>query len=564
MVPRNTPLKPAWIEDPPAAGSYRALFKWGDPARVKHPDQRLVRLLQGQLGLSEAEWRRPAAGAMDAIASIPPSRLAAAHVQALTAIVEAPNASTASMERLRFGVGQSAEEIWQLRAGVLPPAADLVLHPRHREDVIRIVAYCHRENIPIYPCGGGSSVTRGLSPVRGGVSLVLRTHMHRVLRFSETNQTITVEPGLDGPHYEALLNDAPRRLHARRAYTGGHFPQSFEFSTVGGWVAAMGAGQESTYYGDMADLVVALEMVSPSGVLRTREVPASATGPCLKALATGSEGAYGVLVAVTLKIFRHQPANRRRFSFIFGDWDRAVTAVREISQGEFGRPSVLRLSDPEETDTALTLYGVSGTPLERLIRLRGLRPGRRCLLLGRTDGEKGLARHVHRCIRRVCRRQGGVYLGGYPVRRWEHGRFSDPYMREDLNDFGIFIDTLETSVSWEHLAPVYQGVRGYIKSRPRTLCLTHASHFYPQGTNLYFIFIGRMGSLEAFRGFHGGIVERIRTCGGTLSHHHGVGRLLAPWMPAYLGPAGMGVLRALKQHFDPRNIMNPGGTLGLD
>lgn len=564
MTRHRRPATPAWVDTPPPPGSYRALFKWGDPRRAKHPDHRLVGLLQKELGLPAGEWRRPPAAALEAVAAVPPSGLAPAHVEALSAIVGPSNASAAPLDRLRFGVGQSAEEIWALRAGLLPPAADLVLHPRHREDVIRIVAYCHRHRLPVIPYGGGSSVTRGLSPVRGGISLVLRTHMHRVLHFSETDQTITVEPGLDGPRYEALLNDAPHTLGARRAFTGGHFPQSFEFSTVGGWVAAMGSGQESTYYGDMADLVVGLEMVSPAGVLRTRDVPASATGPALKALLTGSEGAFGVLVAVTLKIFRHQPGHRRRFSFIFGDWSRAVEAVREIAQGEFGRPSVLRLSDPEESETALALYGVAGTPLESLIRLRGLRPGRRCLLIGCADGEKGYARHVHQRIRRIGRGFKGVYLGGYPVRRWEHGRYSDPYLREDLNDFGIFIDTLETTVTWESLAPVYEGVRGFIKSRPRTLCLTHASHFYPQGTNLYFIFIGRMEGLEAFRAFHGGIVERILASGGTLSHHHGVGRLLAPWLAGHLGGEALGALRALKNYFDPGNIMNPGGTLGLD
>jgi alkyldihydroxyacetonephosphate synthase len=241
-----------------------------------------------------------------------------------------------------------------------------------------------------------------------------------------------------------------------------------------------------------------------------------------------------------------------------------VAAARAIAQGEFGLPSVLRISDGEETDVALKLYGIDHPLLDRVLARRGFVAGRRCLMLGQADGQRDFAANIRRQVRRIARRHGGFFLSGYPVSRWARGRFTDPYLREDLADFGIAIDTLETAVPWDRLDGVHRQVRGFIKQRPGTICMTHASHFYPQGTNLYFIFITRPTDLADFTAFHRGIIDRIAAAGGSLSHHHGVGRLMAPWMETHLGPEQMAVLRALKGHFDPHGIMNPGGTLGLD
>ena len=157
-----------------------------------------------------------------------------------------------------------------------------------------------------------------------------------------------------------------------------------------------------------------------------------------------------------------------------------------------------------------------------------------------------------------------MYITGYPVSQWDHSRYTDPYMREDLQDYGVIIDTLETGVTWDNLHRLHRGVREFVKSRPQTVCMTHASHFYPQGTNLYFIFIARMRDLREYISFQAGIIESINRHGGSLSHHHGVGKMIAPWMEKHLGKEQMAVLRTLKRHFDPKNIMNPGGQLGLD
>ena len=157
-----------------------------------------------------------------------------------------------------------------------------------------------------------------------------------------------------------------------------------------------------------------------------------------------------------------------------------------------------------------------------------------------------------------------MYLTGFAAKQWEPGRFRDPYLREDLQDFGIITDTLETSVTWENIHKVHQEVRKVVKARPRTLCLTHASHFYPQGTNLYFIFFAKMDEIKEYVKFQDSILDAIAKSGGSLSHHHGVGRMIAPWIEDHLGKEQMAVLRILKKHFDPNNIMNPGGQLGFD
>jgi alkyldihydroxyacetonephosphate synthase len=560
----NKRIDPRWIRQAPPERSYRSIFKWGAAGRFQHPKPGLMRLIEQNLGMSPATWADPRQTGMDAARAPGPQRLADTHVRHLSAIVGPDNIQVDDYARVRYAHGQSAEEILQLRQGRPVCAGDVVLHPRHKADVVQIVRYCHQERIPITTYGGGSSVTLGLRPARGGVILVMRTHMHRVLAFNETNQTITVEPGLFGPAYEDYLNRAPEHFKARRRYTGGHFPQSFEFSTVGGWIVTLGAGQQSTYYGDIYDLVVSQEYVTPTGTFVTADFPAAAIGPKVNDIMKGSEGAFGVLTAATMKVFRWMPENRRQFAYMLPSWPAAVQASREIAQGEFGMPSVLRISDPEETEAAIRMYGLGAPLFQKMMRWRGLHPMQRCLLIGQCDGHKQYARQVVRLSKRVCRRMKGVWLSSYPVRRWAHSRFLDPYLRDDLFDMGVLIDTLETAVSWDRLEQVHSAVRAFIKTRPRTICLTHASHFYPQGTNLYFIFITPMPGIDEYRAFQRQIIDHISASGGSLSHHHGVGKLMGPLMEAHLGKTQMDVLRALKHHFDPHRIMNPGGTLGFD
>jgi alkyldihydroxyacetonephosphate synthase len=561
-----TSHQPDWRTDRPLPSSWRSVFKWGAPDGVKHPNPHLVALLKQTFGLTDTDFKKRQMEGNE------PVRLDGSHarqltevqVKALEAIVGKDNINADDYARVKFSFGKTMEELLELRKGIAGHVCDLVVHPRNKDDVQAIVRLAHQENIPVYVFGGGSSVTLGLRPAKGGITLVMSTHMNQVLEFNETNRTVTVQSGMMGPAYEEALNNAPERFKAKHAYTCGHFPQSFEFSSVGGWIVTKGSGQQSSYYGDACDLVISQEYVTPAGVFKTLDYPSTATGPMINDIMKGSEGAFGILVTVTLKIFKLQPENRKPFSFIFPDWDSAVHACRDIAQGEFGMPSVLRISDPEETFVGLKQHGIEGGILDRLITYKGYEPHKRCLMLGHTEGEKGFSANVYRRVKQICKGYGAMSFTGYPVKKWEKSKFADPYMREDLNDFGVIIDTLETGVTWDKLHTVHQGVRAFIKDRPRTICLTHCSHFYQQGTNLYFIFLGCFKDLAEYKAFQNDIINRIESCGGSLSHHHGVGKMISPWMERHLGHEQMGVLKALKQHFDPHGIMNPGGTLGLD
>jgi alkyldihydroxyacetonephosphate synthase len=334
---------------------------------------------------------------------------------------------------------------------------------------------------------------------------------------------------------------------------------------VGGWVVTRGAGQNSTYYGKIEDIVIAQEYVTPAGVFKTHEFPRSANGPDFDQVMMGNEGTFGILTNVTLKLSRWMPENRKRFSYMFKTWEEAREASREIMQAEFGFPSVFRLSDPEETDVAMKLYHIEGTIADTFLKALGYKPMQKCLLLGFTEGEKGFSANVDRKIRRICKQHGAFELSFAGVtKNWEKGRFKDPYMREDLQDFGILIDTLECAVTWSQMAEVHRKVREFVKSRPQTVCMTHISHAYPQGGNLYFIFIAKMNTIKEYLDLQYGILDAIQKNGAAISHHHGVGKQTSPWLEAQIGTPQMDVIRVLKEHFDPHYIMNPGGTLGLD
>ena len=564
MTSQNKKFLPAWSDEAPPAGSYRSIFKLGAPQRFKHPSDAWYDMLKDQLDMHDEDFQQKSPEGRRPVALREKPRLSTTQIDHFAAIVGRENVATDDFSRVRFSYGKTVEEALELRGGNPHHVGDAVVHPRDKHDVRRIIAYCHEQKIPVYGYGGGSSVTLGIRPVQGGIVLAMSTHMNRVLAVNEKNLTARVQPGCMGPAYEDALNHAAARFGTRRNYTGGHFPQSFEMSTVGGWVVTLGAGQASTYYGDIYDLVVSQEYVTPAGTFSTPDFPAAAIGPRVNDIMKGSEGAFGILVEVTLKIFRHLPQNRRCFAFMFADWKAAVDAGREICQGQFGLPAVFRISDPEETEIGLKLYRFNDTILDRGISLLGYKPGRRCLCMGTAEGRKSFAKNVKTQIRKICRRHGALPLGAIPVRRWEKTRYSEPLMRDDLLDYGIIIDTLETAVTWDNFHRLHEGVSAYIKSRPHTVCMAHASHFYPQGTNLYFIFIMRCTDLQQYQGFQRTIFDKILENGGSLSHHHGIGKMMAPWLEKQLGAEQMAVMRALKHHFDPHNIMNPGTLLPLD
>lgn len=557
---------PAWYQERTPEGTYRSLFKWGAMDDLKHPNSGLVQLLMDKFGLTREQLSKPGQLSLDKVEDSIPSNLAEQHLQFLKDTCDPVNVYTDTYTRIGCSYGAGMLDALRLRRKIVENLPEVVVAPRTQEEIEKIVSYAHEHHIPVYVFGAGSTVTRGMEATRSdSIALDMSRHMKRVVEFNETDQTITVEAGIYGPALEEALQNAEKRFGAKRAYTLGHFPQSFEFSSVGGWIVTRGAGQNSTYYGKIEDMVISQEYVTPVGIFKTCPQPRAATGPDFDEVMMGGEGTFGILTKATLRVCRWMPDNRKRFSYMFKSWEDAQAAARDVMQGEFGFPSVFRISDPEETDVMMHLYHIADSPADVLLKGLGFKPMQKCLMLGFTDGELGFSINLDHKIRRICRSYGAFELSFAKVTQtWEKGRFKDPHLREDLMDYGVLIDTLECGVTWSQMPKVHEEVRAYVKSRPNTICMTHISHCYPQGANLYFIFIAKMDTIKEYLELQYGILEAITKSGASISHHHGVGKQTAPWLEEQIGKAQMDVVRVLKKHFDPHNILNPGGTLGLD
>ncbi|MDR3317817.1 MAG: FAD-binding oxidoreductase [Clostridiales bacterium] len=557
-------FQPPFYYDRAPEKSYRSIFKWGDPELTKIPKENLYKMMKELFGLSDGDFKTTKDLGLEEVKYDIPSKLSPEALTFFRGVCGESNVSVTDYDRLSVAYGKTMYDLLRLRRAVVENIPDAVIYPSDKSEINRIVEYCDKNLIPVYVYGGGSSVTRGVECIKGGISLDMRRNFNKVIAFNEINQTITVQTGMSGPALEAHLHNARTEFSAKRAYTCGHFPQSYEYSSVGGWVVTRGAGQNSTYYGKIEDIVISQEYATPAGVIKSDPYIRTATGPSVDQIMMGSEGAFGVLTEVTLRVFRYRPENHLKFSYMFRTWQDGMAASREIMQVEAGYPSVFRLSDAEETDIMMRLYGVDGGALNSILKLRGFLPSKRCMFLGFTDGEKGFCKNVLRTVRRVCRRYKAMNLTSIPAASWERGRFTDPYLRDSMQDFGVMTDTLECTVNWDNMERVHEEVRAYCKSRPKTVCTTHLSHAYPQGANLYWIFIVKMESLEEFKAYHGGILQAIQTAGASMSHHHGIGKMFAPWLEDQIGSNQLEIYKALKAHFDPHNIMNPGGTLGLD
>ena len=559
-------FEPKWVLTPAPEKSYRSIFRWGDPEFFKYPKESLYNMMKEIFKMTDDDFKDYSDDIGFDTVELPnnPSKIDQKHIDKMKEIVGDEFVTTADYERLDVAYGYTGYDLLRLRHKRIDCVPDVVVYPDTTEQVEKIVAYCTENNIPLYVYGGGSSVTRGVEPVKGGITLDMRKRFNKVISFNEVDQTITVQAGMSGPDLEEKLHNAEKLFGAKRPYTCGHFPQSFEFSSVGGWTVTRGAGQNSTYYGTITDIVLSQKYATPIGVIKTSHYSREATGPNLNQIMMGSEGTFGVLTEVTLRVFRWMPENRKRFSYIFKDWETAMKACREMMQCECGFSSVFRLSDPEETSLMLRLYNVDETPLKALLNARGYKDMERCLFLGFTDGEKGFSVNVANKIKHIAHQYGGMSLTGYVTKSWEKGRFNDPYLRDTLMDFGIITDTLECTVNWSNMAQVHRDVRKVCHALPNTVVTTHMSHCYPQGANLYFIFLTKMQDEEEFKKYHTSILDAIQKSGAAISHHHGIGKMFAPWLEGYLGEKEYGAIRALKDYFDPNYNMNPGGTIGLD
>ncbi|MHB9863960.1 FAD-binding oxidoreductase [Streptomyces sp. YIM S03343] len=525
---------------------------WGDPAKATPLPDSVTGLLRDLLGVRPRDLPPVDLPAV----SVPEPDLDPAARAALLAAVggDPDRLRTDAESRIRHTRGKSTPDLLRIRSGDISDLPAAVVLPASHDEVLAVLRACAGHGLAAVPFGGGTSVVGGLAPDRRApvVALDLR-RMDALLDLDPVSRTATFQPGLRGPQAEALL--------AGIGFTLGHFPQSFEWATIGGFAAARSSGQASAGYGRFDEMVLGVTLATPRGSLDIGRAPRSAAGPDLRQLVLGSEGAFGVITAVTVRI-RPVPAVRVYEGWRFPSFAEGSAALRRLAQ-DGPRPTVLRLSDETETFVGLAhpdAIGTSGGPqdtgCQAIVGYEG------------TQEDTGHRRERASAVLRAC---GGTWLGEEPGERWAHGRYAAPYLRDALLDAGAFAETLETAAFWSALPGLYDAVRQALTATltaagtpPLVMC--HISHVYENGASLYFTVVFAQGDdpVAHWAPAKKAACEAILAAGGTISHHHGVGTDHRDGYVRETGPLGIDALRAVKRSLDPAGVLNPGVLLPLD
>ncbi|WP_116021015.1 FAD-binding oxidoreductase [Thermomonospora umbrina] len=519
---------------------------WGDPAAAAPLPDAVTGLLRDLLGVRPSPTPQVALERVE----VRDVRLGDDDVAALAAAVGGGHVRTDAEARIRHTRGKSTPDLLRIRAGETADAPDAVVLPGSHDEVLEVLRVCSERRIAVVPFGGGTSVVGGLTPDGEGFTGVIALDLRRMdalVAVDPVSRTATLQPGLRGPRAEALL--------AEHGFTLGHFPQSYEWATIGGFAAARSSGQASAGYGRFDEMVVGLTVATPRGTLETGRAPRSAAGPDLRQLVLGSEGAFGVITSVTVRV-QPVPKTTSYEGWRFASFGEGSAALRRLAQGG-SLPAVLRLSD--ETETAIGL-----AKPDRI----GDGSASGCLAIVGYEGEAADAAERKARIRLALREAGGELLGSEPGEGWEHGRFNAPYLRDALLDVGALVETLETATFWSAVPALYEAVREALTTTlndegtpPVVMC--HISHVYATGASLYFTVVSAQGedAVAHWRRAKDAACDAIIAAGGTISHHHGVGTDHRSWYATEIGPLGVDVLRAVKESLDPAGVLNPGVLL---
>jgi alkyldihydroxyacetonephosphate synthase len=523
---------------------------WGDVGIDYHLPQYAVDFLSAALGegapSSDAELNA-------VLASVPSSRLPV-H----------PAITVDAHERLLHARGQSLPDWIALRSGQIGAFPDAVSYPNSDEDVRSLMTFARQAGASLIPYGGGTSVVghvnpRSQSPPCLTVDL---SRMNQLLDLDHASQLATFEAGVRGPDLEAQL--------AKHGYTLGHYPQSFELSTLGGWIATRSSGQQSLYYGRIEDHFAGGHVEALDDSWDIPPFPASAAGPDLRHFLLGSEGRLGIITRATLRV-RPIPEIEQFHAVFFRDWSSGVEAVRDLAQTGIDL-SMLRLSDEVETQTTLALAG-----RERLVSFadHGLRllghGNQRCLLLFGVTGTRRETRVAQRSAKAIVRNYGGLHTGTLIGEMWKKSRFHTPYLRNTLWELGYALDTVETATTWSRVPETLESICSAIRSGletagERVFTFAHLSHIYRHGASIYVTYLFRRATtpeetLSRWKILKALASEAIVTNGGTISHQHGVGLDHAEYLHAEKGPLGMKLLSSAFQSADADMVMNPGKLL---
>ena len=402
----------------------------------------------------------------------------------LNKILKEEQISTDPIVRLRNSVGKSYLELLQLRMANIEAIVELVVYPISHDEVVKIIQTCNKFKIPISTVAGGTSVTLGILAPKGSIAINLR-NMKQIIAINTDSLYVVSETGIFGPDLEATLN--------KHDVTLGHFPQSYEFSTLGGWVATRGAGQNSTLYGKIEDMLMGFKAVTGSGeTIVYNKAPARATGPDWNQIFAGSEGAFGIITEVTVRVWK-KPQTTKMSGFFFRTFEAGLEAIKSLLQNGYS-PSIIRLYDPEETyhsEKASTLMKdpPKDSPVMRIafrfLKFRGYEEKKRCLAIMVFEGDSDLANLTRKKAIKYAKHFGGFHAWSIPAKSWIKSRYESPYLRDHIIDYGVLLETFETSTTWENIIPLFNAVKHILKDECPVIW-SHASHFYKNGANLYF------------------------------------------------------------------------------
>jgi alkyldihydroxyacetonephosphate synthase len=448
-----------------------------------------------------------------------------------------------------------------MRSGLNQTFPDGVAYPKSEDEIRQIIRYAQQLGVRLIPYGGGTSVTGHINPLPGSqpVLTVAMSRMNGLVSFDADSLLATFGAGVTGPDLEAQLR--------ARECTLGHYPQSFEYSSLGGWIATRSSGQQSLRYGRIEKLFAGGRMICPLGTLELPAFPASAAGPDLRELVLGSEGRLGILSQATVRV-SPLPEKEEFFALFFPNFEHGCEAVHQMLIN--GLPlAMLRMSTAVETITNLALAGheVLIGALEKLLRLRGL-DKEKCMLLLGFNGQSSLVRTVRNEAMNMAARQGGVSVGRTFGEQWMKNRFRTPYLRNTLWERGYVVDTLETATAWSNVPRMLEKIETALhtaveESGERVHVFTHLSHLYPHGSSIYTTYLFRLAAdpeqtVERWHRLKTAASRAIVEMGGTISHQHGVGLDHLPYLPAEKGELGIKALQDILLSFDPQGLMNPG------
>ncbi len=500
--------------------------------------------------------------------TVPESSLSSGLRAVLEDALGGDQVSTDALDRVVHARGKSLRDLVRHRRGVLGRIPDVVVRPDGEEEVEALVRAAVEADAVLIPFGGGTNISGSLEPSEAETRTIISVdlgRMDRVVVIDAESRLATVQAGILGPQLEEQLN--------AQGWTLGHFPDSFTHSSLGGWIATRSSGMQSDKYGDVADLTRAVRVVTPRGLLVTRPVPVTSTGPSVREMVLGSEGRLGIICEATVQVHRLSES-RKILGYLFPDWPRAVAAMREIAASE-AAPSVMRVSDARETQfsfaTKRESSAVDGLKSKALAiyltRRRGFDLEAMCLSFVGYEGSQAHVAAQIKLVKGIVSRHGGVGIGAGPGALYDQKKFDTPYIRDFLLDCGALGDVSETAAPWSRLPALYDnvvtaayrafdglGIRGYL--------MCHLSHTYHAGACLYFTFAfkpsGEREPLEEYDVIKSAVQQTFMDSGATLSHHHAVGTEHSQWLEQDISAPGVAMLQALFEGVDPGTNLNPG------